>query len=83
MSLACALLKATSASLLGNLETLVFLFETLCEWDLQFFEAQFYHYQDYRNRGINEVVELTDGQWCACEIRLGANQRLTPRRKTC
>ena len=77
-SLACALLKATPASLLGDLETLGFLFEALCERDLRIyaesFRAQLYHYQDYRNQEIDAVVELPDGRWCAFEIKLGANQ---------
>lgn len=33
-----------------------------------------YHYQDYKNREIDAVVELEDGRWCAFEIKLGANQ---------
>ena len=77
-SLACALLKATPAGLLGDLETLGFLFEALCERDLRIyaesFGAQLYHYQDYKNQEIDAVVELPDGQWCAFEIKLGANQ---------
>ena len=77
-SLACALLKATPASLLGDLETLGFLFEALCERDLRIyaesFGAQLYHYQDYKNQEIDAVVELPDGRWCAFEIKLGANQ---------
>lgn len=77
-SLACALLKATPASLLGDLETLGFLFEALCERDLRIyaesFGAQLYHYQDYKNQELDAVVELPDGQWCAFEIKLGANQ---------
>ena len=77
-SLACALLKATPAGLLGDLETLSFLFEALCERDLRIyaesFGAHLYHYQDYRNQKIDAVIELPDGQWCAIEIKLGANQ---------
>lgn len=77
-SLACCLLKATPASLLGDLETLGFLFEALCERDLRIYAESFggtlYHYQDYRNREIDAVIELSDGQWCAFEIKLGANQ---------
>lgn len=77
-SLACALLKATPTSLLGDLETLGFLFEALCERDLKIYAASFggslYHYQDYRSREIDAVIELPDGQWCAFEIKLGANQ---------
>lgn len=77
-SLACALLKATPASLLGDLETLGFLFEALCERDLkiyaEFFGGTLYHYQDYQGREIDAVVELPDSRWCAFEIKLGANQ---------
>lgn len=77
-SLACALLKATPEKLLGDLETLGFLFEALCERDLKIygeaFGASLYHYQDYRNREIDAVLELKDGDWCAFEIKLGANQ---------
>lgn len=77
-SLACALLRATPTSLIGDLETLGFLFEALCERDLRIyaesFDANLYHYQDYQNQEIDAVIELTDGQWCAFEIKLGANQ---------
>lgn len=77
-SLACALLDATPEKLLGDLETLGFLFEALCERDLKIyartFGAKLYHYQDYSNREIDAVIELPDGEWCAFEIKLGANQ---------
>lgn len=77
-SLACALLRATPDSLLHDLETLGFLFESLCERDLRIYAESFggslYHYQDYRNQEIDAVVELPDGRWCAFEIKLGANQ---------
>ena len=67
-SLACALLRATPG----------FLFEALCERDLRIyaesFDANLYHYQDYQNQEIDAVIELADGQWCAFEIKLGANQ---------
>lgn len=36
--------------------------------------ADLYHYQDYQNREIDAVIELADGEWCAFEIKLGANQ---------
>lgn len=77
-SLACALLRATPEVLLGDLETLGFLFEALCERDLRIYAEAFgaglYHYQDYRNQEIDAVVELPDGSWSAFEIKLGANQ---------
>ncbi len=77
-SLACALLDATPEKLLGDLNTLGFLFEALCERDLRIyaesFDAKLYHYQDYNNNEIDAVIELKDGSWCAFEIKLGANQ---------
>lgn len=77
-SLACALLRATPESLLNDLETLGFLFEALCERDLKIyaesFDASLYHYQDYRNKEIDAVIGLPEGDWCAFEIKLGANQ---------
>lgn len=77
-SLACALLRAAPESLLHDLETLGFLFEALCERDLKIyaesFGANLYHYQDYRNQEIDAVIELPEGDWCAFEIKLGANQ---------
>lgn len=77
-SLAAALLGATPVTLLNDLETLGFLFEALCERDLRIyaetFGGQLYHYQDYKNREIDAVVQLPDGEWCAFEIKLGANQ---------
>ena len=60
------------------METLGFLFEALCERDLKIYAESFggalYHYQDYKGREIDAVVELPDGSWCAFEIKLGANQ---------
>jgi hypothetical protein len=77
-SLACALLKATPQMLLNNLHTLGFLFESLCDRDLkiyaQSFGAEVYHYQDYKGREIDSVLQLEDGSWCAFEIKLGAHQ---------
>ena len=77
-SLACALLKATPSSLIHELDTLGFLFEALCERDLRIyaesFGAHLYHYQDYKNKEIDAVIEMSDGTWCAFEIKLGANQ---------
>lgn len=77
-SLACALLNATPEMLVNDLQTLGFLFESLCERDLKIyaesFGASLYHYQDYDNKEIDAVVELSNGEWCAFEIKLGANQ---------
>ena len=77
-SLAADLLGATEEKLLGDLNTLGFLFEALCERDLRIytdaFGGQLYHYQDYQNREVDAVIQLPGGEWCAFEIKLGANQ---------
>ncbi len=77
-SLACALLNATPEMLMNDLRTLGFLFEALCERDLKIyaesFGASLYHYQGYDGKEIDAVIELKNGQWCAFEIKLGANQ---------
>ena len=64
--------------LLNDLQTLGFLFEAMCERDLniyaQSFGAKLYHYQDYAGNEIDAVIEMPNGEWCAVEIKLGANQ---------
>ena len=77
-SIAAALLKATPAKLENDLNTLGFLFESLVERDLrtyaEAFDGELYHYQDYRNREIDAVIERPDGDWTAIEVKLGSNQ---------
>ena len=77
-AMACALLNITADKLLGDLNTFSFLFEALVEHDLaiyaQSFGAKLFHYQDYKNNEIDAVIELEDGDWCAFEIKLGANK---------
>ena len=78
-SIACALLNISEEEkLINDLNTFGFLFEAMVEKDLQIyansFNAKCYHYQDYQNKEIDQVIELEDGSWCAFEIKLGANQ---------
>lgn len=77
-SLACALLNLSEDGLLNNLVNFGFIFESMVERDLKIyadsFGAKTYHYQDYKNREIDQVIELEDGSWCAFEIKLGANK---------
>ncbi len=76
-SIACALLNLSEEKLINDLETFGFLFEAMVERDLKIyadsFDAKTYHYQDYLNREIDQVIELEDGTWCAFEIKLGVN----------
>lgn len=64
--------------MINDLETFGLLFEAMVEGDLKIYASAFntkcYHYQDYQNREIDSVIELENGEWCAFEIKLGANQ---------
>ncbi|SKA66553.1 hypothetical protein SAMN02745213_01834 [Succinivibrio dextrinosolvens DSM 3072] len=77
-SLACAILQLNTERMIGDLNTFGFLFESLVERDLRIYAETFggklYHYQNYINQEIDAVIELEDGNWCAFEIKLGANQ---------
>lgn len=77
-SIASSLLNLSVDKLINDLETFGFLFEALVERDLKIyastFNAKCFHYQDYLNREIDTIIELEDGDWCAFEIKLGANQ---------
>lgn len=78
-SIACSLLNISEESrLINDLETFGFLFEAMVERDLKIYADSFngkcYHYQDYQNKEIDSVIELENGNWCAFEIKLGANK---------
>lgn len=77
-SMACALLNLTDDMLMGDLRTFGLMFEALCTHDLRIYAetggGKLFHYQNYRNREIDAVVELSDGRWGGFEIKLGANQ---------
>ena len=57
-----------------NPETLQLHLPNLSGWCGETFINSLYHYQDYDNKEIDAVVELKNGDWCAFEIKLGANQ---------
>ena len=77
-SIACNLLGLNAEGLINDLETMGFLFEALCERDLwvyaQAIGGKLFHYQDYKGKEIDAIVELPNGEWGAFEIKLGANQ---------
>ncbi len=78
-SIACAFLNIkVEDKLINDLNTFGFLFEAMVERDLKIyadsFNAKCYHYQDYKNREIDSVIELENGNWCAFEIKLGTNK---------
>ena len=77
-SLAAAAMNLTPVKLLKDLHTYGFLFEAMCERDLDVYAQSLggtlYHYRDLDGREIDAVLELSDGRWGAFEIKLGADQ---------
>lgn len=77
-SLAVAALNMTADTITEDLRTFGFLFEALCERDLQIYAqaagGKLYHYRDGKGREIDAVVELPNGKWGAFEIKLGTDQ---------
>ena len=76
-SLAIAALGANYDDLLNDLNTFGFMFEALCERDLRIYAesigGELFHYQDYKNREIDAIIQLDDGRWGAFEIKVGAD----------
>ena len=77
-SLAVAALRIDKERLKNDLKTFGFLFESLCERDLQIYSktigGELFHYRDSRGEEIDAVIEMPDGRWGAFEIKLGGNQ---------
>ncbi len=76
-SLAAALLGTDSGRLMGDLETMGFLFESLCDRDLRIYSqpigGTLNHYRDSNNLETDAVVHLNDGRWGAIEVKLGVS----------
>lgn len=63
------------ASLVGDLELLGLLFESLVIRDLrvltQPLDARLFHYRDKSGLDVDAVVELSDRSWVGVEVKLG------------
>ena len=74
-SIATAAMGLGPADLLNDLNTMGFLFETLCVRDLrvfaEFLNGRVYHYRDKRGLECDAVVHLRNGQYGLIEIKLG------------
>jgi len=77
-ALAISALGLTKEMLLDDLNTYGFMFEAMCERDLQIYAyvngGKLNHYRDGKGREIDAVVEMPDGRWGAFEIKLGASK---------
>jgi hypothetical protein len=78
-SLGCAILNITPEKLINDLETMGLYFEALCERDLDIYAesigAKLYYYRE-SDTGVevDAIVEISDGEYGAIEIKLGSNK---------
>ena len=78
-SLAAALLGLTSEKLINDLNTFGLLFESLVVRDLnvymEYYRGHVYAFRDnLSNDEVDAIVEFSDGEYGAIEIKLGDNQ---------
>jgi predicted AAA+ superfamily ATPase len=82
-ALAAAALRATPARLLGDLNTMGLLFESMVVRDLRVYaetqDAQVFHYRDETGLEADLIVELPDGRWAGFEIKLGSSPEVVDR----
>ena len=77
-SIAAAALDASPNDLIGDLKTFGFLFESLCIRDLRAYvdkiEGTVCQYRDSSGLEADAVIHLSNGDWCAVEIKLGGDE---------
>jgi predicted AAA+ superfamily ATPase len=77
-SIASAVLRANSDSLLQDFNTFGLLFESLCVRDLRIYaqsiDGEVYHYRDKSGLEADAIVHLKDGRWGAIEVKMGAKE---------
>jgi len=80
-SLATAALSLSSDKLLKDLNALGYLFEALAIRDLRVYaqaiDGEVFHYRDETGLEVDAVIELRNGKWLACEIKLGGDRSIT------
>ena len=77
-SIAAAALGAGSNDLIADLNSMGFLFETLCMRDLRVFAdalgGEVYHYRDKSGLECDAVIHLRNGAYGLVEIKLGGDK---------
>lgn len=77
-SIATAALGLAPDDLVGDLETMGFLFENLCVRDLRIYsqsiDGRVYHYRDRNGMECDAVVHLRNGSYGLIEIKLGGDR---------
>ncbi|WP_244924896.1 ATP-binding protein [Actinomyces bowdenii] len=74
-SIGLAVMRATPAGLLRDVETLGLQFESLCVRDLRVYaeaaDGTVFHYRDKTGLEADAVVVLADGRWAPIEVKMG------------
>lgn len=77
-SIGLAVMRATPAGLLRDIETFGLQFESLCVRDLRVYaeaaDGAVFHYRDKTGLEADAVVVLADGRWAPIEVKLGGGQ---------
>ena len=78
-SLACSCLDLTKDKLMNDLKTFGFMFEALVERDLkiymEYLDGKLFHFRDnVTGLEIDSILEFSDGEYAAVEIKLGYHQ---------
>ena len=77
-SIAAAVLRANSDTLLGDFNTFGLLFESLCVRDLRVYawanDGEVFHYRDKNGLEADAIIHLKDGRWGAAEVKMGAKE---------
>jgi len=76
-SIAATALDLSSEQLLTDPKTLGYFFESLAIRDLRIYAqalgGNVYHYRDETGLEVDSIIELRNGKWLACEIKLGGS----------
>ena len=77
-SIAAAALGAEPGDITDDINTMGFLFESLCTRDLRIYADKLngavYYYRDKNGLEADAIVHLNNGDWGAVEIKLGGNE---------
>jgi len=77
-ALATAVLGVSPDGLLGDLNAMGFLFESLAVRDLRVYadgaDAGVFHYRDSTDLEVDAIVERRDGAWVGVEVKLGGER---------
>lgn len=79
-SLSAAALDADENALLGDLNTMGYLFESLCVRDLRIYMRSMgggvFHYRDKTGLEIDAILRKANGEWAGVEVKLGGQEKI-------